>query len=171
MTKWIAKFDGKGYGTKLDLPDSAPNVGRCLIIVEPGRDTAMGYNPEDLKEGLRGHPGETFERITFVGQVAPRRARDQSDSLVYRYMKEDGAVEEMNYKPGESFNSVQTDGRGYWHLLRNTSDKPILLRVESGKPVKDKTGIKPDPQIAGAMQQESVEREAQRPVQDMGQSM
>jgi hypothetical protein len=143
MTKWVSKFNGNGYGTKLDLPDSPEGNKILLIMVEPGRSTAQGYDEKHLKRGLRDHPDEEWENVTFVNYVAPRATRDMFvnvEPLVYEFLREDGSVESRTFGPGQSLRSV--DGiKGRFHRLKNVCDEygeegkkmRILLRIEFKK--------------------------------------
>ncbi len=112
----------------------------------------MGIDPSKLdSDGLRPHPGESVENIKFL-KYADGKPDDGLYPLIYKYRKIDergiGKVWENRYGLGDTyFNGqdkhqlwgdtfesvrdpiqVQRDN-GYWHILINDSDRPIMLLI------------------------------------------
>ena len=121
-------FEARPYGGRLVLT----NV-KTLIVINPGMDTAAGIDSSKLKNGLRGHDGEASESVAFL-----RYADDGEDDgrypLVYTYEDPKHEVVRETYKVGSCFLSVDDNGEtGFWHVLKNRSDRPILLMISVRK--------------------------------------
>ncbi|MBI2546979.1 MAG: hypothetical protein HYW23_00855 [Candidatus Aenigmarchaeota archaeon] len=117
-------YEERPYGWRKSLSGTSQ-----LIVIEPGKHT--GINVASLNtQGLRGHPGEIWERAMHLGCLD---GTDGNESLLYKVL--DGKdVQERSYRRGQSFFSVSPDGSGenkpgYWHIMANNSDKPIRLLI------------------------------------------
>jgi len=124
--KWIQR----PYGRKMILSEEG-KISHQVILIEPGRNTATGQNPETLDRfGLVGHPGIFYEHIEHEGFAEGMGTPELSLKYVCRGLKS-GDPSTFLYAKGSSFYSVQTDESkfGYWHVLSNESDRPIRLRL------------------------------------------
>jgi hypothetical protein len=122
-------FETRPYGGRLKV-----NETMQLVILDPRRSTANGLKSGDVdKEGLRGHPKIAQETVIFLGFFGEKpKDKNQSYALIYRFRHESGQICEVSYSPGASFDSVSKNGTvGYWHVLENRSDVPIMLAVSA----------------------------------------
>jgi len=109
--------------------------GLTLLQIDPGKDTSIGARAEELDGyGLRGHPGILFEHVEHLGYFGS----EQNDeyTLLYRFRaKTVDEIIEQRFKRDSKFYSVQTDEAktGYWHLLKNISNRVILLKIDKEK--------------------------------------
>lgn len=119
-------FEDRPYGARMKL-----NPFMTLIVIYPHKDTAAGVGKESLnRSGLRGHDNEAVQHVSFLG-FAGGETGDRDMPLVYRFEDRNGKVKEERYGAGSAFFSVWNNGaRGFWHVLRNDSDKPIMLLVK-----------------------------------------
>jgi hypothetical protein len=125
-------FELKGFGFKLPL-----KLGTALYIFAPKIDSAFGMKPSELSpNGLRGHEGILSERVTFL-RFADNFGDDGSKPLIYRYQDEKGEVREKAFGVGAEFFSVGKDGKGFFHLLGNTSERSLMILIEAEKKAED----------------------------------
>ena len=141
----------KPYGSKLALLDT-PKESVLLLIIEPHKHTGIGIDQSKLdSDGLRPHPGERVENVKFL-KYADGKPDDGLYPLVYKYKKIDergiGKVQECRYGLGntylsgqdkcqlwgDTFESVRDPvlaykDNGYWHILINDLDRPIMLLI------------------------------------------
>jgi hypothetical protein len=140
------------YGRKKLLAEEG-KLSHQLVLIEPGRNTGRGANPDLLDEfGLVGHPGIFYEHIEHEGfavqsnrQGSSHDAADTSDlpelsniaasspSLKYvaRSLEKSENPREFLYSSGSAFYSVGTDEQkfGYYHTLENVAGATIQLRL------------------------------------------
>ncbi len=131
-------FENKGYGSKLSL-----RPGLAIYVFAARTDSTVGTESKDLnKNGLRGHEGTLTEHITFL-RFADDIKNDGSKPLIYRYEDPAGQVKEGNYGVGDSFFSVSDNGKkGFFHVIANTSDRPVLLMIRVEKKAADIRDLK-----------------------------
>jgi hypothetical protein len=126
VVKQQNSFEDRPYGARMKL-----NPFMTLVVIAPHRDTAAGVGKESLNEnGLRGHENEALQYVKFLGFAGEEEDGRSGMPLVYRSEDRNGKVKEERYGVGSEFSSVWNNGaRGFWHILRNDSDKPIMLLV------------------------------------------
>ncbi len=123
----LPQFEERPYGSRMKLDES-----RTLVVIAPHANTAAGIPNEKLRNGLRSHENEGAERIRIIGfadGTGEPSLKDQA-KIIYRFEDHDGQIKEKNYNINEAFLSVRYDGaEGFWHVIENSSDRPILLMV------------------------------------------
>lgn len=126
--EWIER----PYGRKKVLSEKSQ-----ILQIDPDKHTGMGVRPEELdKNGLRGHPGALFEYVEHKGYAGSNRPEINNYSLLYKFRARDlNQVFEQYFGKGARFYSVQMDAEktGYWHIMKNISDFPILLKIDLEK--------------------------------------
>jgi hypothetical protein len=124
--KWIQR----PYGRKLIVSEEG-KVSHQIIVIEPGRNTGTGQNPEALdKFGLVGHSGIFYEHIEHQGFTDYTETNEPSLKYVARGLKSEDPLT-FFFAAGSAFYSVQSDESkfGYWHVLSNEAKKPIKLKL------------------------------------------
>jgi hypothetical protein len=103
-----------------------------FLQIDPFVDTSKGLKPEELGPfGLRGHPNQIWEHVEHLGYL--ENPQDDKFSLLYRFRPKrlDSEIRVQYFARGARFYSVQMDAEqtGYWHVLRNDSDRTIVLKI------------------------------------------
>jgi hypothetical protein len=125
----MPSFEARPYGGRLILSDTKTHT-QTLIVIAPRASTAAGISIDKLNRyGLRGHEGEASEHVKFL-RFTDVGEHDNSRPLVYTFQTSDGEPNQAFYGRGEEFYSVKDGGKtGYWHILENASDRPIMLLI------------------------------------------
>jgi hypothetical protein len=127
--KLTSLFERKEYGFKLPL-----RPGLAIYVFAPKSSSADGMKPSELNaNGLRGHEGTFTERVTFL-RFADNLGDDGSKPLSYIFhnKNEKSLVMQSEFGVGSTFFSVEGE-LGFWHVLRNTSNRPIMLMIAVDK--------------------------------------
>jgi len=140
--EWIPR----PYGWKKILEEGERRT-ETLIRINPKCHTSIDIPENQLLRlpgyhiPLRAHPSTQMEHVKHLGYVD--QVEDGTFNLQWVYaswapVSEDSAVQSpiprmLLFKKGGMFYSVLSDfGRtGYYHILRNSSHKPIELKIES----------------------------------------
>jgi hypothetical protein len=131
-------FKDTEFGGKLSL-----RRGLAVYVFAPHTGSTVGMSADALNEHLlRGHPGVSSEKITFL-RFADEGINDDTKPLVYRYENSKGEVLRRNFGVGSEFFSVSHNGRkGYWHVLENTSARPIMLMISVERSAMEKAALR-----------------------------
>ncbi|MGD0729326.1 MAG: hypothetical protein ABR981_04590 [Candidatus Micrarchaeaceae archaeon] len=122
----LPSFVERPYGGNFRLDASS-----SVIVINPHKSTAEGISNKKLKDGLRGHDGIAMEHVKFL-RYADSQGDDGNTSLSYTFENDVGAIITRKFKVGDYFLSVYSDGKsGFWHVLENDSDRPIMLMISS----------------------------------------
>jgi hypothetical protein len=114
-----------------DLPPFGKRTVDGYLQIYPGKNTSMGRNPKDLDEfGLTGHPNQIREHVEHLGYLV--NPQDDKLSLLYKFRPRCfPSIHQQYYARGARLYTVQMDRdqTGYWHLLKNISNRTIVLRI------------------------------------------
>ncbi|MDE1825594.1 MAG: hypothetical protein KGH61_04405 [Candidatus Micrarchaeota archaeon] len=125
---WGFKAEKKHYGEKVEISrDTISKVVKTVarIQIDPHKSTSTGVQGLD-KEGLRPHPGIVLEQIIVL--------EGEKDSVKYTYRHKNGQISLVDfYGKGQKFESVHSNGKGYWNTIENVSDKPVVVEVTTEK--------------------------------------
>ncbi len=122
------------YGWKITL-----SKNMLIVCIYPGRDTGLAAQPGTLDEfGLRPHPGELWEHVTYLGCFDGLDEEQDTPMLYYNCKaqndKGNGIIKTRSVRKGQSFYSVECNGEGYCHTLENpglqVNLRPIVLLIK-----------------------------------------
>ncbi len=121
-------YEERPYGYRKKVGSQNENIQSQMAVILPHKHTGMGYplNEFGLRERL---PEVLWEVVYHCGYAnGEESGSDLDSSLLYKFQDNKGRVDTRTYRQEDLFRSL-SDERGRWHILMNTSNRPIKLQI------------------------------------------